>query len=129
MTTLTANASGGTATFGVPLSPDGTYQVVATCRNANGVTGTSGLTSFPVDTTAPNLTVTQPTDGQFFGPTDARRQGRFNVCGQTTSTDAAGLPASLGAARQQPVRRAGRLRDAASAPAPSPRSTPTRAFP
>ena len=32
--------------------------------------------------------------------------GRFNVCGRTTSTDAAGLPASLGAGGQQPVRRA-----------------------
>ena len=36
VTTLTATASGGSATFGVPLSPDGTYQVIATCRNAAG---------------------------------------------------------------------------------------------
>ena len=98
VTTLTATVSGGSATFGLPLSPDGTYQVIATCRNAAGVTGSSQLTSYPVDTTAPNLTVTQPLDGQFFGPTDLDSQGRFSVCGRTTSTDAAGLPASLGAA-------------------------------
>ena len=99
VTTLpTVNASGGSATFGVPLSPDATYQVVATCRNANGVTFSSALTSFPVDTTAPNLTVTQPTAGQFFGPTMLDSQGRFSVCGRTTSADAAGLPSSLGAA-------------------------------
>ena len=39
----------------------------------------------------------QPADGQFFGPRRST-QGTFNVCGRTTSTDAAGLPASLGAA-------------------------------
>jgi hypothetical protein len=91
VTTLpTVNASGGSATFGVPLSPDATYQVVVTCRNANGVTGTSALTNFPVDTTAPDLTVTQPISGQFFGPTMLDSQGRFSVCGRTSSTDAAG---------------------------------------
>jgi hypothetical protein len=98
VTTLTATASGGSATFGVPLSPDATYQVIATCKNAANVTGSSQLTSYPVDTQAPNLTVTQPADGQFFGPTDLDAQGRFSVCGRTTSTDAAGLPASLGPA-------------------------------
>ena len=56
-------------------------------------------------------------------------QGRFSVCGRTTSADAAGLPASLGRRRQQPVRRAGRLRRPASAPPPSPPSTRTRASP
>ncbi len=61
------------------------------------MTGTSALTDFPVDTTPPNLTVTQPMDGKFFGPTELDGQGRFSVCGQTSSADAAGLPASLGA--------------------------------
>ena len=55
------------------------------------------LTSFPVDTTAPNLSVTSPAAGQFFGPTELDSQGRFSVCARTTSADAAGLPASLGA--------------------------------
>jgi hypothetical protein len=97
-TTLNGTASGGSATFGVPLSPDGTYQVSATCKNVAGITGTSAATNYPVDTTVPNLTVTRPTAGQFFGPTDLDAQGRFAVCGRTTSADAAGLPASLGAA-------------------------------
>jgi hypothetical protein len=97
VTTLNGTASGGSATFGLPLSPDGTYQVIATCKNLAGISGSSPRTSFPVDTTAPDLTVTQPADGQFFGPTDLDSQGRFNVCGRTASTDAANLPASLGA--------------------------------
>jgi hypothetical protein len=97
-TTLTATVANGSATFGVPLSPDGTYSVTATCRNAANVTGMSAATSFPVDTTAPNLTVTSPMPNQFLGPTALDTQGRFNVCGRTTSTDAAGLPASLGLA-------------------------------
>src|SRR5262249_51235220 len=96
VTTLSGTASGGNASFGLPLSPDGTYQVIATCKNVAGITGSSPLTSFPVDTTAPDLTVTQPAAGQFFGPTDLDAQGRFSVCGRTSSTDAANLPASLG---------------------------------
>ena len=129
VTTLpTVNASGGSATFGVPLSPDATYQVVATCRNANGVTFSSPLTSFPVDTTAPNLTVTQPTAGQFFGPTMLDSQGRFSVCGRTTDADAAGLPASLGAAASNLcVSLGGSATCAGSAPVR--RSTPTPVFP
>ena len=67
-TTLTGTATGGVATFGVPLSPDGTFDVRASCRNMAGITGMSMLTSYPVDTTAPNLSVSQPTDGQFFPP-------------------------------------------------------------
>ena len=96
-TTLNGTASGGSVTFGLGLAPDGTYQVTATCKNAANVTGSSGLTSFPVDTTAPDLTVTRPHDGDFLGPTDLDSQGRFSVCGQTTAADAANLPASLGA--------------------------------
>ena len=96
-TVITGSATGGVATFGVPLSPDGTYEVRATCRNMAGITGMSMLTSYPVDTTAPNLTVSEPIDGQFFGP-GALTNGTFRVCGRTTSADAAGLPASLGAA-------------------------------
>ncbi|HXU07325.1 MAG TPA: hypothetical protein VN903_40515, partial [Polyangia bacterium] len=98
VTTLMGTVANGTATFGVGLSPDATYQVKATCKNANNVTGMSAATNFPVDTTAPNLTVSSPVAAQFFGPTDLDNQGRFKVCGQTTSADAAGLPASLGAA-------------------------------
>ena len=95
--TLNGTVANGSATFGVPLSPDGTYQVTATCKNMNNVTGLSPSTSFPVDTTAPNLSVTSPAAGHFFGPTELDSQGRFSVCARTTSTDAAGLPASLGA--------------------------------
>src|SRR5204863_9531597 len=49
-TTLNGSASGGSVSFGVPLSPDGTYQVSATCRNAAGATGTVVPNSYPADT-------------------------------------------------------------------------------
>jgi Fibronectin type III domain len=97
VTTLNGTASGGSVTFGLQLVPDGTYQVIATCKNAAGISGDSGLTNFPVDTTAPDLAVTKPMDGDFLGPTVLDTQGRFSVCGKTTSADAANLPASLGA--------------------------------
>jgi hypothetical protein len=93
VTNQNATASGGTATFGVTLVPDGTYDVVATCTNKNGISGMSAKTMFTVDTTPPDLTVTKPTAGMFvFGAT-------VDVCGQTTQMDAAGLASSLGAAQ------------------------------
>ncbi len=91
--TPSAVVSGGSATFGLTLAPDGTYEVVATCLNLNGITGTSTKSSFTVDTTPPVLTIDSPTAGQFLGPLTT---GRFNVCAETTSTDAAGLLSSLG---------------------------------
>ncbi len=90
VTPVNAVANGGTATVGVQLSPDATYEVVATCTNSGNVSGTSAKATYPVNTIAPDLTVSQPAAGQFLvGST-------FSVCGQTPSTDAAGLPASLG---------------------------------
>jgi FG-GAP repeat protein/fibronectin type III domain protein/VCBS repeat protein len=97
VTTVTATASGGTATFGVPLSPDGTYSVAASCTNLNGITGTSTSSSFPVDTTPPILTVNSPTAGQFFS---TLTNGAFQACAQTSSADAAGLSSSLGTGQQ-----------------------------
>ncbi len=95
VTTVTAPVSGGQATRSVTLEPDGrTYSVVATCTNRNGIAGSSAIASFPVDFTPPTLTIASPTAGQFIGP-----PGTVQVCGQTTSADAAGLPASLGAAQ------------------------------
>jgi hypothetical protein len=123
--TLNATASSGSATFPVPLSPDGTYQVNATCKNANNVTATSTLTNYPVDTTPPVLTVSAPADGHFFGPTELDL-GPFSVCAQTTSADAAGLPAALGAAATTCALRWAARRAAWARPR-SPRSTPTRA--
>lgn len=93
--TPSANVSGGAATFGLTLSPDGTYEVVATCKNKEGITSTSTKSTFTVDTTPPTLTVSSPTAGQFISTLDAN--GAFKVCAQTTSPDAAGLAASLGA--------------------------------
>lgn len=93
VTTLNAVASSGVATFTATLVPDGTYEAVASCINKNGVTGTSAKGTYPVDTTAPNLTVNSPMSGQFVVGANV------NVCGQTTSADAAGLPAALGAAQ------------------------------
>jgi hypothetical protein len=91
VTTLNATASGGTATFPVTLVPDGTYEVVATCTNKNGISGSSAKGTFIVDTTPPNLSVTKPTAGMFVVG------GTVDVCGQTTDSDAAALPSSLGA--------------------------------
>ncbi len=90
VTTIGGTASGGKATFGVTLTPDGTYQVFATCTNKAGVVGTSPKNSYPVDTTAPDLTVNSPTSGQFFGPGALDANGAFQVCAQTDSPDAAG---------------------------------------
>jgi hypothetical protein len=93
ITNFNATASGGTATFNVPLVPDGTYEVVATCNNKNGIKGTSAKAMFPVDTTPPDLTLTKPSSGMFVvGAT-------IDVCGQTTQSDAANLASSLGSAQ------------------------------
>ncbi len=88
----TAVVSGGAATFGLPLVPDGTYEVIASCLNKNGITGTSTKSSFTVDTTAPDLTVNSPSSGQFLVG------GTVSVCAQTAASDAVNLPSSLGAA-------------------------------
>ena len=126
-TTLNGTATGGVATFGVPLSPDGTFDVRATCRNMAGITGMSMLTSYPVDTTAPNLSVSQPTDGQFFAPRaherHVQRLRTDDVCRRRRP------PRVARRGGQQPVRGAGRIRRPVSAPPRSRRSTPTRASP
>src|SRR6185312_10201259 len=93
VTTLNATASNGVATFTATLAPDGTYEAVATCINKNGVTGTSAKGTYPVDTTAPNLTINSPLSGQFVVGANV------NVCAQTSSADAAGLAAALGPAQ------------------------------
>ena len=94
--TVTAHASGGTATFaGVPLPADGTYEVQARCTDGNGVVGRSAKGQYPVDTLAPDLTVSKPASGQFIGPAGLTA-GKFPVCGSTTATDAVNLSAALG---------------------------------
>jgi hypothetical protein len=96
-TTVTAHASGGKAAFaGVPLPNDGTYEVQARCIDGHGVVGLSAKGTYPVDTVAPDLTVSKPASGDFIGPSGLTN-GSFSVCGMTTSTDAAGLEAALGA--------------------------------
>lgn len=93
-----STAMNGKATFaGVPLTPDGTYVVTATCTAKSGMVGHSAATTFPVDSTPPALTISSPTAGQFFGPGDLVN-GAFKVCAQTSSPDAVALPATLGAA-------------------------------
>ena len=87
--TPSATVSGGSASFGLTLVPDGKYDVVATCKNVNGITGTSTKSSYTVDTTGPDLTVIGPTAGQFIPPASLTN-GQFQVCAQTDSTDAAG---------------------------------------
>ena len=91
--TPTATVSGGSASFGLTLVPDGTYEVIATCLNKNGITGTSTKSSFTVDTTPPVLAVNSPTAGQFVVG------GTINACAQTSSIDAASLAGSLGSAQ------------------------------
>lgn len=102
---ITALASGGKAKFaGVPLSPDGEFDIVATCTAESGKTSKSGKATFTVDTTAPDLAVTEPAAGKHFGPTDdsdaATTGQQFKVCATTQSVDALNLPANLGAAQK-----------------------------
>lgn len=101
---ITALANAGKASFaGVPLSPDGEFSVVATCQAQSGKTSQSGVATFTVDTTAPDLGVTAPVAGKHFGPSedsDPTTAGQqFQVCGSTHSADALNLPSSLGAAQ------------------------------
>ncbi len=91
--TPSAIVSGGSASFGLTLVPDGTYEVIATCLNKEGITGTSTKSSFTVDTTPPALAVNSPTAGQFVVG------GTVNACAQTSSSDAASLAGSLGSGR------------------------------
>ncbi len=93
LSTLDAMASNGVATFTATLPGDGTYEAVATCTNKNGVSAQSAKGTYPVDITPPNLTVNSPTSGQFVVGANV------NVCGQTSSMDAAALSAALGAAQ------------------------------
>jgi len=102
---VTALASGGKAKFaGVPLSPDGEFSVIASCQAASGKTSKSGKATFTVDTTAPDLAVTEPAAENHFGPSDdsdADTPGQqFKVCGTTQAADALNLPANLGAAQK-----------------------------
>lgn len=101
---ITTLAKSGKAEFpGVPLSPDGDFTVVATCRAQSGKTSESGKAKFTVDTAAPDLTVTEPAAGKHFGPGDdfdtTTPGQQFQVCASTDSADALNLPASLGAAQ------------------------------
>jgi len=98
---VTALAKGGKAEFsGVTLTPDGDFTVVATCSAQSGKSSQSAQSKFTVDTTAPDLTVTEPAAGHHFGPTDdsdpATDGQQFKVCATTDSLDALNLPSGLG---------------------------------
>lgn len=101
--------SGGKATFpAVLLSPDGDHTLNATCTPSSGPAGSTGDMVFPVDTTAPALTVKKGKgagattisplqDGDHFGlDDDADSAGglQLKLCAQTSSADAIGLPAT-----------------------------------
>lgn len=96
---LTAKAAAGFAPFpGVTLVPDGVYDVRAFCKNAAGAEGSSTSPApYPVDTTGPDLTISSPSNDAFMGP-GMLTNGAFKVCAKTTSADAVGLGAALGAA-------------------------------
>jgi len=96
VTTYTASVANGKAEFpGVTLPVDGVYDVAARCLAKDGTVGLSGPQQFPVDTTPPDLTVTEPQGGEFFSPSELT-DGTFPVCGSTDSADAAGLDPALG---------------------------------
>ncbi|HEY2904079.1 MAG TPA: hypothetical protein VGL59_26055 [Polyangia bacterium] len=97
VSTVSGTAMSGKATFtGVTLSPDGTYDVVAQCTDKNGIVGSSMKATYVVDNTPPDLTLSKPANGAFIGPSGLT-SNQFQVCGQTTATDAVNLPVSLGA--------------------------------
>lgn len=89
---LRATAMGGMANFAnVPMAPDGTFTVQATCTNRANNVGTSAASMFTVDATPPTLSVARPmamaTIG-LSGDTNAMRAGvQFQVCARS---DAAG---------------------------------------
>ncbi|MEA2696988.1 MAG: hypothetical protein QOI66_1259, partial [Myxococcales bacterium] len=96
VSTVMGTAMGGKATFsGVTLTPDAKYEVIATCTDKNNVVGSSMKATFTVDTTPPDLTVSKPKNGDFFGPADLTA-GKFKVCGNTTATDAVAIPPGQG---------------------------------
>ncbi|HET6283259.1 MAG TPA: hypothetical protein VFH73_20045, partial [Polyangia bacterium] len=118
-TTVNANALAGKASVaGVTLVPDGDFTVQATCTNAAGVAGKSTIGTYPVDTTAPDLTVTEPVNGKHFNPTDLTN-GAFKVCGATMAADAKDLPATLGAAQNNFQVGVGMQTDSIHAPMPA----------
>jgi hypothetical protein len=97
VTTLTAKTAGGEAIFtNVALPSDATYEVQARCIDENGITSPSARRLFPVDTTPPNLVVSKPHAGDAIPPSGLTNDA-FPVCGSTTSQDAVGLDAALGA--------------------------------
>jgi hypothetical protein len=96
VTTYTASVLDGKAEFpGVTLPVDGVYDVAARCLAKDGTVALSGPQQFPVDTTPPDLTVTEPQSGEFIPPSGLT-DGTFPVCGSTDSSDAAGLDPALG---------------------------------
>jgi hypothetical protein len=99
-----AQVAGGKATFpAVTLVPDGDHKVQAFCKKLSGVSGSSAVGIFPVDSVAPDLTVSGVTSGQTVGvgdDIDPNTDGiQFDVCGTTTAKDAIDLPATLGSAK------------------------------
>ena len=88
-TVVPGTASGGTAKFpGVTLVPDDNYTIVAKCTDKKGAIGQSASGSYPVDATAPSLTVTSPMSNKYFGPGDLSANKTFAVCAQTSDKDA-----------------------------------------
>ncbi len=95
ITPVTIAAMGGKATFpGVTFKPDGDYLVEAVCTNQAGGTRRTGKTTFSVDSTPPDLTVTNPVDNRHFNLSELVA-GKFQVCGTTTALDAVNQPMSM----------------------------------
>ena len=79
----------------VALPVDGFYEIAARCLASDGTVGLSGPRQVQVDTTPPELTVTEPQSGDFIPPSGLTN-GTFPVCGSTSSTDAVNLDPALG---------------------------------
>ncbi|HEX4405041.1 MAG TPA: hypothetical protein VH560_09455 [Polyangia bacterium] len=96
VTTYTATVTMGKAEFAaVPLLTDTTYEVAARCFDKDGDVGASETAQYPVETTAPDLTITYPGAGQAIPPSGLSGD-TFQVCGHTSAADAINLPAALG---------------------------------
>jgi hypothetical protein len=95
-TVYTAQVSNGRARFpGVTLPIDGVYEAQARCLGKDGLVGLSPKETFAVDTTPPELTVSDPHSGELIPPSGLT-DGTFPVCGGTTSEDAVNLDPGLG---------------------------------
>ena len=128
-TTLNGTVANGSATFGVPLSPDGTYQVSRDLQEHERTSPAARRRAASRSTRPPPEPVGDVANGRTVLRSDAARSARaFNVCARTTSPTRPACPRRWA---RGSTTSASRWAAPPAAPARprSRRSTPTRASP